>query len=150
MLGAILPHINGTSLSWSNDARYCVTSGILWGEAHWSQMPFGVWSTIEFRSRFEPVLHLDASRARRIFSDFIPSVNHTAHHEKPLYQLWRVESSTETLVKDITCGDGVSASTRFLKTKRSSDSDWILDFASRELHAAPLFEPFAFYVERKP
>ena len=113
VLGAVLPSINGSTLSWNNDARFCITQGILWGEAHWSKM-------------FDSVLRLNASSARKIFTDFIPSVNDTAHLSKPLYQLWRVIShSSETLVKDITCGDGVN---------------WILDYASRELHATPAFE----------
>lgn len=115
VLGAVLPSINGSTLSWNNDARYCVTEGILWGEAHWSQM-------------LDTVLRLNASSARRIFTDFIPAVNDTAHQSKPLYQLWRVETrgvETSPLVKDITCGDGVN---------------WILDFSSRVLLTPPLFE----------
>lgn len=112
VLGAVLPSINGTTLSWNNDARYCVTKGVLWGEAHWSKM-------------FDLVFRLKASQARQIFTDFIPSVNETEHLSKPLYQLWRVEHDAKTLVKDITCGDGVN---------------WIMDYASRVLQRAPAFE----------
>lgn len=110
--GAVLPSINGTTLSWNNDARYCVTKGVFWGEAHWSKM-------------FDLVFRLKASQARQIFTDFIPSVNETEHLSKPLYQLWRVEHDAKTLVKDITCGDGVN---------------WIMDYASRVLQTAPAFE----------
>ena len=33
VLGAVLPKIDNGTLSWNNDARYCVTPGVLWGEA---------------------------------------------------------------------------------------------------------------------
>ncbi|CAJ1370415.1 unnamed protein product [Effrenium voratum] len=109
--GAVLPNISGMNLTWNNDARYCVTEGILWGEAHWSKM-------------FEVAVRLSAAQARQIFTEFIPSVNNTAHHTKPLYQLWRAQSRTdETLVKDITCGDGVN---------------WILHYAATVLQVKPV------------
>ncbi|CAE7634834.1 cln5 [Symbiodinium pilosum] len=107
VLGAVLPKIENETLAWNNDARYCVTPGILWGEAHWSKM-------------FDLALQLTSSQAKEIFTQFIPSVNRTAHHNRPLYQLWRVvrRQPEELLVKDITCGDGIN---------------WILHFATTKL-----------------
>ncbi|CAJ1361388.1 unnamed protein product [Effrenium voratum] len=99
VLGAIKPQIEGDQVIWDHDARFCATEGVLWGEAHWSKI-------------FEVVLRLNADQARRIFTEFIPAVNETSPATKPLYQLMRAESTTngETLVKDITCGDGAFTS----------------------------------------
>jgi len=107
VLGAVLPKIDNGTLSWNNDARYCVTPGVLWGEAHWSKM-------------FDLALQLTSVQATKIFTDLIPSVNRTAHQSRPLYQLWRVtrREPEQTLIKDITCGDGIN---------------WILHFASTRL-----------------
>ena len=33
VVGAVLPNIENDTLTWNNDARYCVTPGVLWGEA---------------------------------------------------------------------------------------------------------------------
>eukprot|EP00439_Symbiodinium_sp_Y106_P039898 s2022_g4.t2 len=121
VLGAVLPKIDNGTLSWNNDARYCVTPGVLWGEAHWSKMSLG-WHCICSRSYFilillqsvanftlfDLALQLTSVQATKIFTDLIPSVNRTAHQSRPLYQLWR----------DITCGDGIN---------------WILHFASTRL-----------------
>jgi len=114
VLGAVLPQIDNATLSWNNDARYCVTTGVLWGEAHWSKM-------------FDKAMQLTSRQAQRIFSDFIPSVNNTAHNNRPLYQLWRAEDREDKLlVKDITCGDGVN---------------WFLHFANLQL-GVPVLEGF--------
>ncbi|CAJ1361387.1 unnamed protein product [Effrenium voratum] len=111
VLGAIKPQIEGDQVIWDHDARFCATEGVLWGEAHWSKI-------------FEVVLRLNADQARRIFTEFIPAVNETSPATKPLYQLMRAESTTngETLVKDITCGDG---------------TNWILNFCKDKLGVAP-------------
>ncbi|CAE7907541.1 unnamed protein product, partial [Symbiodinium microadriaticum] len=76
-------------------------------QAHWSKM-------------FDLALQLTSTQATKIFTDLIPSVNRTAHQSRPLYQLWRVtrREPEQTLIKDITCGDGIN---------------WILHFASTRL-----------------
>eukprot|EP00913_Durusdinium_trenchii_P019421 g18259.t1 len=108
------------------DARYCVTEGILWGEAHWSQM-------------LDTVLRLNASSARRIFTDFIPAVNDTAHQSKPLYQLWRVETrgvETSPLVKDREMGDDGRVEEGMSEVTGGKEAVWhrLLEF----LHLMPV------------
>eukprot|EP00440_Ansanella_granifera_P058668 gb/GFBE01063586.1/.p1 GENE.gb/GFBE01063586.1/~~gb/GFBE01063586.1/.p1 ORF type:complete len:323 (+),score=83.79 gb/GFBE01063586.1/:1-969(+) len=108
VLGAVLPGVDGDNLTWDNDARYCVTEGVLWGEAHWSKT-------------FEVAMRLTAKQATRVFTEFVLPTNSSAPHMKPLYQLWKVvdrSGEEQTLIKDITCGDG---------------TNWILNFASKEL-----------------
>jgi len=110
VLGGILPQVDGNSLSWDNDARFCVTSGVLWGEAHWSKI-------------FEVVTSLTAQQAQKLFTDFVLPMNRTQPHTRPMYQLWKVvdrQKPEHTLIGDITCGQGTS---------------WMLHFASTNLGA---------------
>eukprot|EP00930_Biecheleria_cincta_P055804 TRINITY_DN42073_c0_g1_i1.p2 TRINITY_DN42073_c0_g1~~TRINITY_DN42073_c0_g1_i1.p2 ORF type:complete len:322 (+),score=74.47 TRINITY_DN42073_c0_g1_i1:67-1032(+) len=108
VLGAVLPEMNGTELTWNNDARFCITEGVLWGEAHWSKT-------------FEVAMRITASQAHKVIQDFVMPLNSSVHHEKPLYQLWKVvkrDKEEEILVRDITCGDGVN---------------WFLNYANKAL-----------------
>lgn len=101
ILRGLIPEIHNKSLIWRNDARYCLTKGLLWGRGHWNKT-------------FEVVAQLTAHQASRAFEDLVLKVNSTAHGAWPQYQLWRVARPTgifdrpkgNILVQDITCGDG--------------------------------------------
>jgi len=110
--GAALPgNITGDELIWSNDARFCITRGVLWGPEHWTKT-------------FDAVARVTAHQAQRLLSDFVWHLNHTEHGAKPSYQLWKVVSGIsgqeQTLVPDITCGQGVA---------------WVLNYATTKLGA---------------
>jgi len=108
VLGAVLPQVNGTELAWNNDARFCITEGVLWGEAHWSK-------------KFEVAMRVTASQARKVVKDFLLPLNRSTHHQKPLYQVWKIvkrDREEELLVKDLTCGDG---------------ANWFLNYANKFL-----------------
>lgn len=129
VLGAVLPQVNGTQLAWNNDARYCITEGVLWGEAHWSK-------------QFKVAMRVTASQARKVVKDFLLPLNRSVHHEKPLYQLWKIvtrDNKEDVLVGDITCGDGVN---------------WFLNYANKflrvqlETEFSPSYTSFVFRVDK--
>lgn len=108
VLGAVLPKIDGTQLVWNNDARYCITEGVLWGEAHWTK-------------QFRVAMRVTASQARKVVKQFVLPLNRSAHGKKPLYQLWKIvtrDTKEDLLVRDITCGDG---------------ANWFLNYANKFL-----------------
>lgn len=117
VIASTLPRIVDEDLIWDNDARYCVTPGILWGREHWTQS-------------YEVVTRLTARQGRKVFADFVLPLNASGHKRRPLYQLWRVASRSDPktdFIKDLTCGDGVS---------------WFLKHA--QLLGAPLPSDFTF------
>jgi len=89
----------GVSLSWNNDARWCLESGMKWGRDHWSK-------------RYDLVTTVSPDQARRAFTDFMGTWNTTVHGEHPQYQLWRVAQldvwgrTEKRFVQDVTCNDG--------------------------------------------
>jgi len=105
VLSSIVPkmHFNpfkkgDVTFTWNNDARYCLSEGVLWGEKHWTE-------------RFDVVFTITAAQARETFDVFVASANHTAASPagSAQYQLWRVAKKwpeREMLVQDITCTDG--------------------------------------------
>jgi len=107
--GATLPHINGSQLTWHNDARFCLTQGILWGREHWHKS-------------FEVVTHIHKDNATRLFERFLQPLNHTGNHTWPKYQLWHVVtrgSPQKSLIGDLTCGDGVNWALHYLRENMS-------------------------------
>jgi len=110
---ASVPAIDGDNLTWGNtDARFCLTDGILWGRDHWKKS----WDT---------AMSLTAAQARRTFREAVAPINASQHGEGPQYQLFAVEATKREggalLLKDMTCGDGVS---------------WFLYYASTLNHVA--------------
>jgi len=106
VLNSIVPKIapnaslpGGVSLTWENDARFCLTEGLKWGQGHWSK-------------RFDVVTTLTADQAGKVFSDFVAVANSTEHNVKSQYQLWHVAKTgffggvRQTFVPDLTCNDG--------------------------------------------
>lgn len=86
----------GVTMLWHNNARYCLSEGILNGEKHWTQ-------------RFDVLFDVTASQMRRTFTDFVGVINTSTPDTKPQYQLWRVAKKwpdSEMLVQDITCAHG--------------------------------------------
>jgi len=100
ILSGIMPTIEGDALIWNNDARFCLTGGLLWGRSHWTKS-------------FQTVFRLTSAQANSVLRDFVFPINASAHGQRPQYQLWRVGPTdkqgrvTETLVRDTTCSDGV-------------------------------------------
>jgi len=121
VLGAVLPKaITNTGMVWDNDARFCVTDGVLWGEGHWSKS-------------YKVVMRVSAAQARRVFKEFVLPLNTTAHNNKPTYQLWKVESNDKpekTLIKDITCGDGALWILHWLATAAGAQAHADFEFRS--------------------
>jgi len=114
VLSTALPTIRGDELTWSNDARYCITEGILWGREHWSET-------------YDVVMTVNSAHARRAISDFVGSINTTSHGSKPQYQMFKVVSDglfeqKKTLIDDITCSQGIV---------------WFLDYIARVLGVPP-------------
>jgi len=92
--------IDGANLTWGDTGmKFCLTEGILWGRDHW-------------KKSWETVMTLTAEQARRTFDQGIGPINATRPETGPQYQLFAVETSgrqgSKSLVKDMTCGDGVS------------------------------------------
>lgn len=99
ILQSIVPQFQSTGfpMVWHNNARYCLTEGVLWGEEHWSK---------SFRILFA----VTPAQIQQTFTDFVGSVNTSTPDTKPQYQLWRVAKKwpdSEMLVQDSTCSDGV-------------------------------------------
>jgi len=95
VVSAECPAIAGSTLTWNNDARYCLTEGVYWGEKHWSKT-------------YEVVMRITSAQARSLFKDFVQPLNGTSSRGIPFYQLWHVVQggSLESVVQDISCGDG--------------------------------------------
>jgi len=99
----------GASLNWHNDARYCLEEGVKWGIKHWGK-------------RFDVVASITVDQARKAFTHFVSVVNTTSHGMRPQYELFRVVdtdffgASKNTLVKEITCFDGVAWFLHYLKS----------------------------------
>jgi hypothetical protein len=100
ILTSIVPRINESSLTWNNDARFCLSEGILWNRTHWNKT-------------FMTVAHLTADQATRTFRDLVYPLNRSSHGEGPQYQLWRVSEMSllgklgRTFIEDTTCSNGV-------------------------------------------
>jgi len=113
VLKSIIPqfHLNlsapgGVSMVWHNDARYCLTEGIKWGEQHWTK-------------NFQILFDVTAAQVQQTFTDLVSVVNTTAVDTKPEYQLWRVAKKSpdsSMLVQDMTCADGALWFLHHLKT----------------------------------
>lgn len=131
--GAV-PTIRGEQLSWDNDARYCLTDGLLWGRGHW-------------KKEFDHVATITKQQAQRVFNELVLPINSSTHGGFPQYQLWRVvrtpglrlpkgaEGSLRqhflninTLVGDVTCADGIN---------------WVLHFITKDL-GVPLRQGFQY------
>lgn len=99
IIKGIMPKILGNTLRWDNNARFCLTQGVLWGRGHWTKS-------------FDTAMRITAEQANQTFQDFVYPVNSTSGG--PQYQLWRVVQERwfgqfrQTLVMDTTCSDGAS------------------------------------------
>jgi hypothetical protein len=138
LLRGIVPNIvehNGSpytaSLHWeSNNARYCLTTGLLWGEEHWSK-------------RFEVLMSVHPDQLRHTFTDFLTPLNSTSDDIRPQYQLWRVTrfgllgGPREILVRDVTCQDGAVWFLHHLTSalKVTNEVDWKLRATAVYIHA---------------
>lgn len=103
--GAISPTIEGDKLIWDLAARWCLWEGIYHNHSHWT-------------TRFDTVASITPSQFRSLMTDFVAPLNSTNGSAFPQYNLWRVESRskpTETLVQDITCGNGVTWAINYLR-----------------------------------
>jgi len=115
IFNGIAPVIANGTMVWNNDARYCLTRGILWERDHWTQA-------------FDQVHRLTADQARRLFQEFIFPFNSSAPGSFPQYELWRLRtppsnadggqlSSDERKIQihDVTCADGVTWVLHFIE-----------------------------------
>ncbi|CAK0823919.1 unnamed protein product, partial [Prorocentrum cordatum] len=99
ILQGITPAINGTTLAWSNDARFCLSDGIKWGLKHWDQT-------------YETVARVTADMWTRTFNDLVLARNQTEYDMPPQYQLWRVAEEDwfgrtgKVFIEDVTCNNG--------------------------------------------
>mmetsp|Transcript_43596 Transcript_43596/g.135650 ORF Transcript_43596/g.135650 Transcript_43596/m.135650 type:complete len:339 (-) Transcript_43596:82-1098(-) len=128
IIAGAMPTIDGEKLSWDNDARYCLTDGLLWGRDHW-------------KKQFDTVMTISKEQAERMFDELVFPVNSTAHGSFPQYQLWRVVRSPgaklpgnlegprkqhvlnlNTMVGDVTCADGIN---------------WVLNYIKNDLGVPP-------------
>lgn len=114
VIDGTMPHIDGSTLTWHTDVRYCLTEGIYWGRDHWTET-------------FETVFKITAQQAQNTLQ-YMSRVNATGRSGPPTpqYQLWRVEHTTWThpfggkaLVEDQTCATGIV---------------WLLNYIRNELH----------------
>jgi len=106
LLTAIVPQISvnlsapgGYTMTWNNDARYCLENGLKWGEKHWSK-------------HFDVVTTASAQQMEDVFAGFVTPFNSTNHDTFPQYQLWRVERTgwfgfgQKVMIPDVTCNSG--------------------------------------------
>jgi len=90
-----LPSIDGLDLIWDNEARWCLTEGLLHGLDHWT-------------THFESFAQVSPAQFQALVQDYVPSVNGTANGIGLGYNLFRVtdKSSGADLVPDVTCSNG--------------------------------------------
>jgi len=107
---AVLPQIVDGNITWKNDARFCLTQGLLWGRLHWTKT-YSVAATLSLKQ-------VDA-----IFTDVVLPYNGTGPGTLPHYQLWRMQPAiADYYVRDTTCADGVA---------------WILHYIATHLNVKP-------------
>lgn len=120
----------GVSLTWNNDARFCLTDGLLWGRAHWSK-------------RFDVITSITVDEAKQAFTNFVGVANRTTHNKQSQYQLWRVAkigwsgNIEKTFVPDITCNNGAVWFLHYLHTeiKAAFPTDFIFKGTATVLKA---------------
>jgi len=92
-----LPRIDGETLSWDNEARFCLTEGLLHGREHWT-------------TSFDSVALITGVHARATLEQAVYRFNGTGTKTKPFYGLWNIKPrrSTSPTIRDVTCGDGAN------------------------------------------
>mmetsp|Transcript_27019 Transcript_27019/g.58823 ORF Transcript_27019/g.58823 Transcript_27019/m.58823 type:complete len:340 (+) Transcript_27019:24-1043(+) len=115
MMKGLMPAFNGSQLVWNNDAKFCLTEGILWGREHWTKS-------------FDVLYKITARQLQALMQEMVLPVNSTAHGQKPQYQAFRVERTPgngvpdgDVLISDVTCSQGVSWVLHFFKTSFNLD-----------------------------
>lgn len=93
--------VDGTSLVWDQDSKYCLTPGLLHGRKHWT-------------TKLEVVTTISVDQVVSAFDNFVKPLNSTQHGDKPQYHNFRVAKAgfwdgdiTNTFIKDLTCNHGV-------------------------------------------
>jgi len=108
-------------LTWNNDARFCLTEGLLNGREHWT-------------THFDTVALITGAQARDALEQAVYRFNGTDAGTKPLYVLWDIKPSkaASPTIRDVTCADG---------------ADWFLHHIQSELKV-PLRPWFKFKVTK--
>jgi len=89
----------GMSMVWHNDAKYCLTYGLLHGRTHWT-------------THLDVVMSVSVEDVMQAFSDFVAPLNRTKPGEKPQYHNFKVAhagffgSIKKTFIEDLTCNHG--------------------------------------------
>lgn len=93
--------VDGTSLVWDQDSKYCLTPGLLHGREHWTE-------------KLEVVTTVSADQVASAFEHFVKPLNSTQHGDRPQYHNFRVAKTgfwnggiEHTFIKDLTCNHGV-------------------------------------------
>jgi len=90
--------MEGGNILWSNDAKWCLTEGVLWGRNHWLQA-------------YDKIATVSPTQFRTLFRKMVNPMNATAVK----YNLFRVANMThpiddpmrvDDLINDVTCGRG--------------------------------------------
>jgi len=94
MADGFLPRIDGLDLTWDNDARWCLTEGLLHGRDHWV-------------TKFDSFATISRDQFLKIMNEFVPSVNGTNDGRAIGYNLFHVVSASgQEIVADVTCSNG--------------------------------------------
>jgi len=90
-----LPDVDGLELLWDNQARWCLTDGLLHGQEHWV-------------TRFESFAQILPTKFEQLMTEFVPSLNGTTAESVAVgYNLFRiVDIGGNELVPDVTCANG--------------------------------------------
>jgi hypothetical protein len=89
----------GASMLWHNDAKYCLTYGLLHGTRHWT-------------THLDVVMSVSVEDVTRAFDDFVAPLNRSKPGEKPQYHTFKVAHAgffggiKHTFVEDMTCNHG--------------------------------------------
>jgi hypothetical protein len=99
----------GTSLVWRNDAKYCLTYGLLHGRHHWT-------------THLDIVMSTSAEDVTRVFDDFVIPLNNSKPGNRPQYHNFKVAHAgffgkiEKTFIEDLTCNHGALWFIHYLST----------------------------------
>jgi len=113
-----LPDIVGDALIWDNDAKWCLTEGVLLTRDHWQK-------------QYEKIADIEAETFRKLVDEFVPSLNGTNHKNSTgkalAYNMYQVHNPLgKAISQDVTCANGAMWIREFLVNEgvNVTDIDW--------------------------
>lgn len=129
LLTGTVPKIVNEELVWDDDARYCLTDGLVGGKEQWTK-------------EFDTVMTITKEQAMRLFSEFIRPMNSSAKGAFPQFQLWRMVKTPGIKLPKMLEGDNrkqhvLNLNTMLSDVTASDGINWVLHFIKEKLGVAP-------------